>query len=133
MRVGLAMAGWRPVAELQFDGFSYPRSTRSSATLRSIGNAHAGGSGSGDDPHPGSPGGIRGKEHHGESPESYYVHTAGLKVVVPSSPLDAYTLLRAAIGDPDPAIVLEPKSRYWSKETGELRATGLDRPRPDRS
>ena len=45
MCVGLAMAGWRPVAELQFDGFSYPRSTRSSATLRSIGNAHAGGSG----------------------------------------------------------------------------------------
>ena len=65
-------------------------------------------------------GGIRGKEHHGESPETYYVHTAGLKVVAPSAALDAYTLLRAAIADPDPVIVLEPKSRYWAKETGEL-------------
>ena len=65
-------------------------------------------------------GGIRGKEHHGESPETYYVHTAGLKVVAPSSALDAYRLLRLAIADPDPVIVLEPKARYWSKEEGEL-------------
>ena len=63
-------------------------------------------------------GGIRGKEHHGESPETYYVHTAGLKVVVPSTALDAYRLLRLAIADPDPVIVLEPKARYWSKEDG---------------
>jgi pyruvate dehydrogenase E1 component beta subunit len=69
-------------------------------------------------------GGIRGKEHHGESPETYYVHTAGLKVVVPSTPLDAYRLLRLAIADPDPVIVLEPKARYWSKEDGELTAQG---------
>jgi pyruvate dehydrogenase E1 component beta subunit len=67
-------------------------------------------------------GGIRGKEHHGESPETYYVHTAGLKVVVPSTPSDAYALLSAAIRDPDPVIVLEPKSRYWMKEDGELTA-----------
>ena len=65
-------------------------------------------------------GGIKGKEHHGESPETYYAHTAGLKVVVPSSALDAYRLLRQAIADPDPVVVLEPKARYWSKETGEL-------------
>ena len=69
-------------------------------------------------------GGIRGKEHHGESPETYYVHTAGLKVVVPSSALDGYRLLRLAIADPDPVIVLEPKSRYWSKETGEMSVDG---------
>jgi 2-oxoisovalerate dehydrogenase E1 component beta subunit len=69
-------------------------------------------------------GGIRGKEHHGESPETYYAHTAGLKVVAPSSALDAYRLLRLAIADPDPVIVLEPKARYWSKETGELSADG---------
>lgn len=70
-------------------------------------------------------GGIRGKEHHGESPETYYVHTAGLKVVSPSSPLDAYTLLRKAIAEPDPVIFLEPKSRYWVKEEGELTTDGL--------
>ena len=69
-------------------------------------------------------GGIRGKEHHGESPETYYVHTAGLKVVTPSTALDAYRLLRLAIADPDPVIVLEPKARYWSKEAGELTADG---------
>jgi pyruvate dehydrogenase E1 component beta subunit len=69
-------------------------------------------------------GGIKGKEHHGESPETYYAHTAGLKVVVPSSPLDAYRLLRQAIADPDPVVVLEPKARYWSKETGDLAAGG---------
>jgi 2-oxoisovalerate dehydrogenase E1 component beta subunit len=69
-------------------------------------------------------GGIRGKEHHGESPETYYVHTAGLKVVVPAFPLDAYRLLRLAIADPDPVVFLEPKARYWSKEAGELTVDG---------
>jgi 2-oxoisovalerate dehydrogenase E1 component beta subunit len=69
-------------------------------------------------------GGIRGKEHHGESPETYYAHTAGLKVVTPSSALDAYRLLRAAIDDPDPVVFLEPKARYWSKETGDLSREG---------
>jgi pyruvate dehydrogenase E1 component beta subunit len=70
-------------------------------------------------------GGIKGKEHHGESPETYYAHTAGLKVVVPSSALDAYTLLRYAISDPDPVVVLEPKARYWPKEEGDLPTDGL--------
>ncbi len=124
MCVGLSMAGWRPVAEMQFDGFSYPaldqvishvakyrERTRSRVpmpvTIRIP-----------------SFGGIKGKEHHGESPETYYAHTAGLKVVSPSTPLDAYTLLRRAIADPDPVIFLEPKSRYWSKESGELTAEG---------
>jgi pyruvate dehydrogenase E1 component beta subunit len=69
-------------------------------------------------------GGIKGKEHHGESPETYYVHTAGLKVLAPSTPLDGYRLLRLAIADPDPVIVLESKSRYWSKEEGQLTAEG---------
>src|SRR5206468_3160336 len=69
-------------------------------------------------------GGIKGKEHHGESPETYYAHTAGLKVVTPSSALDAYRLLRLAIADPDPVIVLEPKARYWSKESGALSTEG---------
>jgi pyruvate dehydrogenase E1 component beta subunit len=65
-------------------------------------------------------GGIGAAEHHSESPETYYAHTAGLKVVTPSSAIDAYRLLRASIADPDPVIFLEPKSRYWSKESGEL-------------
>jgi pyruvate dehydrogenase E1 component beta subunit len=122
--VGLAMAGWRPVAEMQFDGFSYPAldqvishvakyrmRTRGRVAMPIVIRIP-------------SFGGIKGKEHHGESPETYYAHTAGLKVVVPSTPLDAYALLSAAIADPDPVIFLEPKSRYWPKEEGELVSAG---------
>ncbi|HYF12492.1 MAG TPA: alpha-ketoacid dehydrogenase subunit beta [Actinomycetota bacterium] len=122
--VGLALAGWRPIAEMQFDGFSYPALDQVISHVAKYRERTRGRV-----PMPvviriPSFGGIRGKEHHGESPETYYVHTAGLKVVVPSTPLDAYTLLRAAIADPDPVIVLEPKGRYWSKEDGELSAAG---------
>jgi 2-oxoisovalerate dehydrogenase E1 component beta subunit len=122
MCVGLAMAGWRPVAELQFDGFSYPALDQ---VISHVAKYRERLRGRLDMPvtiRIPSFGGIRGKEHHGESPETYFVHTAGLKVVVPSTPLDAYRLLRAAIADPDPVIVLEPKARYWSKEEGDLRA-----------
>jgi len=128
MCVGLAMAGWRPVAEMQFDGFSYPAldqviSHIAKYRMRTRGRV-------------GMPvviripsfGGIKGKEHHGESPETYYAHTAGLKVVVPSDPLDAYRLLRLSIDDPDPVIFLEPKSRYWSKVGGEIEALTVDGP-----
>ncbi|MGH2637526.1 MAG: alpha-ketoacid dehydrogenase subunit beta [Actinomycetota bacterium] len=124
MCVGLAMAGWRPIAEMQFDGFSYPAldqvishvakyraRTRGRVAMPVVIRIP-------------SFGGIRGKEHHGESPETYYAHTAGLKVVVPSTPLDAYALLSAAIADPDPVIFLEPKARYWPREDGELTADG---------
>ena len=69
-------------------------------------------------------GGVGAAEHHSESPEVYYAHTAGLKVVVPSSPLDAFTLLVRSIRDPDPVVFLEPKGRYWSKETGDLDPDG---------
>jgi pyruvate dehydrogenase E1 component beta subunit len=123
--VGLALAGWRPVVEMQFDGFSYPAldqvishvakyryRTRGRAAMPIVLRIP-------------SFGGIKGKEHHGESPETYYVHTAGLKVVVPSTPGDAYRLLVLAIRDPDPVVVLEPKSRYWAKApVEELTAEG---------
>lgn len=123
--LGLALAGFRPVAEMQFDAFAYPAldqaiSHISKYRYRSRGRATA-------------PlviripfaGGIGAAEHHSESPETYFAHTAGLKVVVPSTALDAYNLLVRSIADPDPVIFLEPKSRYWSRETGELPADGL--------
>jgi 2-oxoisovalerate dehydrogenase E1 component beta subunit len=124
MCVGLAMAGWRPIAEMQFDGFSYPALDQVISHLAKYRERTRGRV-----PMPvviriPSFGGIKGKEHHGESPETYYAHTAGLKVVVPSSPIDAYRLLRRSIEDPDPVIFLEPKSRYWSKEDGELSTDG---------
>jgi 2-oxoisovalerate dehydrogenase E1 component beta subunit len=122
--VGLAFAGWRSVVEMQFDAFSYPaleqivdhvakmrERTRGRVDMPIVIRIPAFG-------------GIRGKEHHGESPETFYVHTAGLKVVTPSSAVDAYRLLRLAISDPDPVVVLEPKARYWSKESGDLTIDG---------
>ena len=123
--LGLALAGWHPVAEMQFDGFSYPAldqiiSHVAKYRMRTRGRQ----------PVPmvvriPFAGGYGGAEHHNDSPESYYVHTAGLKVVTPSSPLDAYSLLVQSIADPDPVIFFEPKSRYWSKESGELSPDGL--------
>ena len=117
--VGLAMAGWKPVVEMQFDAFSYPALNQVISHVAKYRNRTRG--------RIGMPiviripfgGGIGAAENHSDSPETYYAHTAGLKVVAPSSALDAYALLRKAIEDPDPVVFLEPKARYWSKEDGE--------------
>ncbi len=122
--LGLALAGWRPVAEMQFDGFSYPALDQVISHIAKYRYRSRG--------RQGVPvviripfaGGIGAAEHHSESPETYYAHTAGLKVVVPSTPLDAYNLLVRSIRDPDPVIFLEPKSRYWSKESGQPSTDG---------
>jgi 2-oxoisovalerate dehydrogenase E1 component subunit beta len=124
--VGLALAGWRPVAELQFDAFSYPALEQIIDHVAKYRNRSRGRIAMPVTLRIPSFGGIRGKEHHGESPETYYVHTAGLKVVVPSGALEAYRLLRLSIADPDPVIFLEPKSRYWVKEEGDLEVGGAD-------
>ena len=110
--IGMALNGLKPVAEIQFDGFMAPAfdqiiSHAARIRWRSRGRFHV-------------PlvirapygGGIRGPEHHSESPEAYYAHTPGLKVVIPSNPYDAKGLLIAAIRDPDPVIYLEPKRLY---------------------
>ncbi|MHB1172131.1 MAG: alpha-ketoacid dehydrogenase subunit beta [Lacisediminihabitans sp.] len=116
MAVGLAMAGWRPVPEIQFDGFSYPAIDQ---IVNQVARMHYRSRGT-----VGMPitlrlpsfGGIRAPEHHGESMEALFAHVPGLKVVAPSTPAEAYRLLRQAIADPDPVIFMEPKSRYWHKE-----------------
>jgi pyruvate dehydrogenase E1 component beta subunit len=122
--VGLCIAGWKPVVEMQFDGFSYPALDQVISHVAKYRNRSRG-----RQPMPmvirmPFAGGYGGAEHHNDSPETYYAHTAGLKVVIPSTPLDAYALLRASVADPDPVVFLEPKSRYWSKEQGDLPATG---------
>ncbi len=122
--IGLALTGWKSVVEMQFDGFSYPAFEQIVSHLAKYRNRTRGRVDLPIVVRIPSFGGIRGKEHHGESPETYYAHTAGLKVVVPSGALDGYRLLRHAIVDPDPVIVLEPKARYWAKEEGELVADG---------
>jgi 2-oxoisovalerate dehydrogenase E1 component beta subunit len=124
--VGLAFAGWRSVVEMQFDAFSYPALEQVIDHVAKMRERTRGRVDMSITIRIPSFGGIKGKEHHGESPETYYVHTAGLKVVVPSAPIDAYRLLRLSIADPDPVIFLEPKARYWSKESGELTTEGPD-------
>lgn len=119
MAVGLAMAGWRPVPEIQFDGFSYPAIDQ---IVNQVARMHYRSRGAFTMPitlRLPSFGGIRAPEHHGESLEALFAHVPGLKVVSPSSPAEAYTLLRQAIDDPDPVIFLEPKSRYWHKAAVE--------------
>ena len=122
--VGLAFAGWRSVVEMQFDAFSYPALEQIIDHVAKMRGRTRGRVSMPITIRMPAFGGIKGKEHHGESPETYYVHTAGLKVIAPSSPGDAYRLLRLAIADPDPVIVLEPKARYWAKDDVELTIDG---------
>jgi 2-oxoisovalerate dehydrogenase E1 component beta subunit len=123
--LGLCLAGWRPVAEMQFDGFSYPALDQTISHIAKYRYRSRGKQGVPLVVRIPFAGGIGAAEHHSESPETYYGHTAGLKVVVPSTPFDAYTLLTKSIADPDPVVFLEPKSRYWSKESGDLPSDGL--------
>jgi pyruvate/2-oxoglutarate/acetoin dehydrogenase E1 component len=110
--VGLCMAGWRPVCEMQYDAFSYPCldqlithvgryrwRTRGGMEFPLVVRMPYGG-------------GVRAPELHDDSPEAYYAHTPGVKVAIPSTPADAKGLLAAAIRDPDPVVVLEPKLHY---------------------
>ena len=114
--LGLAVKGFHPVAEMQFDAFSYPSFQQVTSNIAKY-HTRTGGACPMSlvirIPYGGNIGAI---EQHSESPETYYAHTAGLKVITPSNPADAYGLLRAAIADPDPVIFLEPKARYWMRQ-----------------
>ncbi|WP_284975388.1 alpha-ketoacid dehydrogenase subunit beta [Arthrobacter sp. efr-133-TYG-104] len=115
MSVGLAMAGFHPIPEVQFDGFAYPAINQ---IVCQIGRMNYRSRGTLPMPitlRVPSFGGIRAPEHHGESLEALFAHVPGLKVVSPSTPNDAYHLLKYAAGRPDPVIFMEPKSRYWQK------------------
>jgi pyruvate dehydrogenase E1 component beta subunit len=118
--VGMAMNGLRPVVEVQFDAFAYPAFEQITSHVAKMRNRTAGrvtlpmviripyG------------GGIGAVEHHSDSSEAYYTHTPGLTVATPATVADAYTLLREAIDDPDPVILLEPKRLYWTKDDTPL-------------
>ena len=120
--IGLALRGYRPVCEIQFDGFVYPAYDQIVSQLakmhaRSRGTVHM-------------PvtiripfgGGIGAVEHHSESPEAYFAHTAGLKVVACSNPPDAWSMLQQAIASDDPVVFFEPKRRYWEKAEVDMGA-----------
>ncbi|HVF21013.1 MAG TPA: alpha-ketoacid dehydrogenase subunit beta [Mycobacteriales bacterium] len=121
--IGLALRGYRPVCEIQFDGFVYPAFDQIVTQLakypyRSGGNVRL-------------PitiripfgGGIGAVEHHSESPEAYFAHTAGLKVVACSNPVDAYFMIQQAIACDDPVVFFEPKRRYWEKADLDMSIT----------
>jgi len=118
--IGLAMYGYRPVPEMQFDAFTYPAFEQIVSHVAKMRNRSRGmltlpltiripyG------------GGIGAVEHHSESPEAYWAHTAGLKVMTPATPEDGYSMTREAIAMDDPVILLEPKRRYWLKAECDL-------------
>ena len=120
--VGLAMRGYRPVVEIQFDGFVYPAFDQIVANLAKLRARTQG--------RVAMPvtiripfgGGIGSPEHHSESPEAYFLHTPGLRVVSPSSPQDGHDMIRAAIASDDPVVYLEPKRRYHDKGEVDLDA-----------
>ncbi|MCV7380509.1 alpha-ketoacid dehydrogenase subunit beta [Mycobacterium alsense] len=113
--IGLALRGFVPVPEIQFDGFSYPAFDQVVSHLAKYRTRTRGEIDMPVTVRIPSFGGIGAAEHHSESTESYWAHTAGLKVVVPSNPADAYWLLRHAIACPDPVMFLEPKRRYQGR------------------
>jgi len=122
--VGMALYGMHPVVEMQFDGFSYPALDQVISHVAKYRNRTRGKMGLSMVIRIPYGGGIGAVEHHSESPEAYYSHTAGLTVVSPGTPSDAYSLLRQSIGHPDPVVFLEPKRRYWMKEDVELPSKG---------
>jgi pyruvate dehydrogenase E1 component beta subunit len=110
--IGLCMAGWRPVCEMQYDAFSYPALDQ---LITHVGRYRWRTGGNMEFPitvRMPYGGGVRAPELHDDSPETYYVHTPGVKVAIPSTPADAKGLLAAAIRDPDPVVVFEPKLHY---------------------
>lgn len=115
LAVGLAMNGWRPIPELQFDGFAYPAVDQ---IVNQMARMHYRSRGAFRMPitlRLPSFGGIQAPEHHGESLEALFAHLPGVKVVAPSDPQDAYGLLLRAVRDDDPVIYMEPKARYWER------------------
>lgn len=113
--IGLAMAGFRPIIEIQFDGFVFPAFDQITTQLAKLTNRHEGAMQMPvviRIPYGGHIGAV---EHHQESPEAYFTHTAGLRVVSPSTANDAYWMIQDAVRSPDPVIFLEPKAKYWMK------------------
>ena len=128
--VGLALRGYRPVCEIQFDGFVFPaydQITTQVAKLyaRSLGTVRM-------------PmviripygGGIGAVEHHSESPEALFAHTAGLRVMACSNPVDGYWMIQQAIASDDPVVFFEPKRRYWEKADLAEAEAATEAPRP---
>lgn len=122
--IGLAMRGYRPVCEIQFDGFIFPGFDQITTQLAKLTARHEGALRLPvviRVPYGGHIGAV---EHHQESPEAYFAHTPGLRLVSPATPHDAYWMIQEAIASDDPVLFFEPKSRYWPKGEVDLDAPG---------
>lgn len=123
--IGLALRGYRPVCEIQFDGFIFPAFDQITTQLAKMTSRHEG--------QVTMPvvirvpygGHIGAVEHHQESPEAYFAHTPGLRLVSPSTPDDAYWMIQEAIASNDPVLFFEPKSRYWHKGPVDFSGSAL--------
>jgi pyruvate dehydrogenase E1 component beta subunit len=124
--VGLSIRGFRPVCEIQFDGFVFPAFDQ---IVTQVAKMHYRSSGNVKLPitiRIPYGGGIGAVEHHSESPEAYFAHTAGLKVVTCSNPADAYWMIQQAVACDDPIVFFEPKRRYWDKAEVDTDASPAD-------
>jgi pyruvate dehydrogenase E1 component beta subunit len=124
--IGLAMRGYRPVCEIQFDGFIFPGFDQITSQLAKLTYRHEGSASFPvviRVPYGGHIGAV---EHHQESPEAYFAHTPGLRVVSPATSNDAYWMIQQAIASNDPVLFFEPKARYWQK--GEVADDGVPTP-----
>ncbi|WP_426299450.1 alpha-ketoacid dehydrogenase subunit beta [Arthrobacter sp. R-11] len=126
MAVGMAMNGMRPVIEMQFDAFAYPAFEQIVSHVAKMHNRTRGALKLPMVIRVPYAGGIGGVEHHCDSSESYYAHTAGLKVFTPATVADGYRLLREAIDSDDPVMFMEPKKLYWSKDQVDLDALAAE-------
>jgi pyruvate dehydrogenase E1 component beta subunit len=126
--IGLALRGYRPVCEIQFDGFVYPAFDQ---IVSQVAKLHYRNEGRVTVPltiRIPFGGGVGAVEHHSESPEAYFAHTAGLRVVTPSNAADGYRMIQQAISSDDPVVFFEPKRRYWDKGDVDDDATLADVP-----
>jgi len=124
--IGLAMRGYRPVCEIQFDGFIYPGFDQITSQLAKLTYRHEGALSFPvviRVPYGGHIGAV---EHHQESPEAYFAHTAGLRVISPATPHDGYWMIQEAIANNDPVIFFEPKSRYWQRGEVDRTVSGIE-------
>jgi 2-oxoisovalerate dehydrogenase E1 component beta subunit len=125
--IGLAFAGYRPVCEIQFDGFIYPAFDQ---IVSQVARMHSRTGGAVRMPltiRVPFGGGIGAAEHHSDSPEAYFTHTSGLRVVSISNPQDAFTVIQEAIASDDPVLFFEPKRRYHLKGEVRMDAAAVDR------
>ncbi|MBD8019698.1 MULTISPECIES: alpha-ketoacid dehydrogenase subunit beta [Brevibacterium] len=124
--IGMAVRGYRPVVEIQFDAFIFPAYDQIVTQLAKLHNRTLG--------QENVPvvirvpygGGIGSPEHHSESPEAVFAHHAGLRIISPSTPHDAYWMIQEAIKSPDPVMYFEPKRRYWMRGDVDMDNRGLD-------